>query len=567
MKKNYFLAKAFAIAAFIGIVNSANAQYFQENFSNGFNGNWAFLDADGLTPNGGNGITVAGSWYIQDENNLVNAYDDTAAVANSWYSPAGQSDDWMWTVNPINLTGATNPRLNWTAYSNSSGFLEDYEVYVDTVNTNFGPSTTLTPVFNIVDGENLTETSRYVDIPAFAGKQVYIAFRDISNDDDLLVIDDIVLAEAPTNPDLVTTATPVEYTKYPISQAANIIGTANVANTGGDATGVDVTVNVWDINGSSIVYTTNSGSTQNINGGSNTNFTFGTYTPTAIGNYAVEFIATANETDANGNNDTTFYIVQVTDSTYARDDADINGISGSLGIGAGASANGKLGQLFELTSADTLTSVDVFLRNSNASLNGQPLVVEVYDVAGGFPNTLLKSSTPITIDTTQNNLWNVEIPNGLIMAPGMYAVVVNEADSNITLGTTTGVFTPGAGVVSWASNPAPISGTWSNSETFSFNVAYVLRPNFGPAPLSVGIEENASANFEVMPNPAVNNIMVKNIENGSTIEIVNNLGQVVYREVSRSTNANISVSEFDNGIYTIKVLGNDNVSTKSFVKQ
>ena len=69
-----------------------------------------------------------------------------------------------------------------------------------------------------------------------------------------------------------------------------------------------------------------------------------------------------------------------------------------------------------------------------------------------------------------------------------------------------------------------------------------------------------------MPNPAVENIMVKNIVAGNTVEVYNNLGQVVFTAIANAKNVNVNVSNFDNGIYTVKVIG-ETTSTSKFVKQ
>lgn len=572
MKKNYFLAKAFAVAAFIGAANSASAQYYTESFSyadtTSFDANWATLNSDGNTPDPSNALFGTRAWLPLDESILPNAYADTAAAANSWYSPAGQSDDWMWTVNSIDLSTATAPRMDWTSYSNSAGFDEDYEVYIATTNTDFGPATSLTPVATITETSN-TETAHFVDLTAFAGQSVYIAFRQVSNDDDILLIDDIVIAEAPTSPDLVTTATPVEYTKYPLSQVANIVGTASVGNTGGDATGVAVTVNVWDISGPTNVFTETT-TAQDINGASSANYTFGSFTPSAVGTYAVEMIAIGNEIDANGTNDTAYYFVQVTDSTYARDDADINGLVGTLGIGAGAGQDSRLGQTFEIITQDTLTSVDIWISNAyngtTGNLNGQPLRMHVYDFSSGPSTTVLASTEAITLDTTTSSFWTCQFANSVVLPAGIYQIAVEENDSNISVGRTGGVYTPNTVYIKWNSNAG---GAWTSVDAFpaGFHTPYVIRPNFGTPIITTGVNELTTEEWEVFPNPATNNIFVKNAKNGSTIEIYNNLGQLVITEVLRSNNAVINITDLDNGVYTIKNTSNEEVSTQSFVKQ
>lgn len=568
MKKNYILAKVFAFALFIGAANTSNAQYFQENFSNGFNGNWAFLNADGLTPNPGSSFAAVmgtNAWVVFDENGLVNAYNDTAAIANSWYNPAGASDDWMWTVNAIDLSTATAPRLDWTAYSNSAGFLEDYEVYVDTVNTNFGPATTLTPVFTITNGENLTETSRFADLTAFAGKStVFIAFRQVSNDDDILVIDDIIVAEAPTDPNMLITAIPVQYTSYPLSQVVNIVGSANLENIGGDATGATVTVNVYDLAGPSLVHTETSAAF-NIASATDLDYTgFTGYVPTTVGDYAVEMIASITETDSDPSNDTTFYIVQVDDSVYARDRANLGATMSLAGLGTGQ--GGQCGNMFNVLVQDTITGIQAFISNQNGALNGTNLIANLYSW-NGTTASLLASTTPVALDSAinKNTLHDLVFVGGQqILTPGMYIVSVQEGATNASIGTTPGIYTPG-GILVDATGFT--TGFVEQATVYAGPFVWVIRAVFGTTDTPTSIQELTSNSWSVYPNPAVNTVAVKDAVIGSTIEIFNNLGQLVYSEIARSNNVTINIADFTNGVYTIKNTSNDNVSSQSIVKQ
>lgn len=556
MKKNYFLAKAFAIVTFFGISSVANAQYFSDDFTSGL-GQWTLEDRDGQVPNT-NVAGYANAWNIAP--NWDDAT-DSVAVSNSWYTPAGTADDWMITAQPIDLTTATAPRLAWEAKAQDASFPDGYEVYVVTTLSDITPTTTATPVFSVANEANAW-TPHSVDLTSFVGSSVYVAFRNNSTDQFLLGIDDVVVEEAPSDPDVLTTASPVEYTIYPLSQAANIIGDANLACFDADVTGATVTVNVWDLSGPTNVFTATS-APASITAGNNVDFTgIGSFVPSFAGAYAVEYIASINETDSDMSNDTAVYVVQVSDSVYARD----NGVvAGTLGIGAGAGQGSQLGSMFQVLNDDTLTSVQAYIANNNGALNGQPLKFNIYSMAGGVPTTLLGSSDVVTIDTTQGAIWEVQVSGGLYLGPGMYTVAVEENDSNISLGYSNAVFTLGAGFVTWAGNPNG-AGVWSNNEDFNFNVTYILRAVFGTVSNPVGVAEVANPEFAIFPNPAVENLTVKNAL-GSTIEIYNSLGQIVFNTTANSNTFVVNVSNFDNGVYTIKSISGENTTLESFVKQ
>ena len=59
-----------------------------------------------------------------------------------------------------------------------------------------------------------------------------------------------------------------------------------------------------------------------------------------------------------------------------------------------------------------------------------------------------------------------------------FAILAQEGDSNLTLGTAVTIFTPGTTFVNWDGSPF---GTYVNNEAFNFSVTYVLRANFGKA--------------------------------------------------------------------------------------
>jgi hypothetical protein len=71
----------------------------------------------------------------------------------------------------------------------------------------------------------------------------------------------------------------------------------------------------------------------------------------------------------------------------------------------------------------------------------------------------------------------------------------------------------------------------------------------------------------VYPNPTTENILVNDVTKGSTLEVVNALGQVVYSEVVNNTKSNINVANYNNGLYMIRITNGNEVTTNTFVKQ
>lgn len=79
------------------------------------------------------------------------------------------------------------------------------------------------------------------------------------------------------------------------------------------------------------------------------------------------------------------------------------------------------------------------------------------------------------------------------------------------------------------------------------------------------IAENAAANVNIFPNPATT---VLNVEAAgyANIQIVNVLGQVVY-SASVVDNMQVNVSNLDNGVYFVRLNGENGTATQKFIKK
>jgi hypothetical protein len=109
-----------------------------------------------------------------------------AAYSTSWYAPAGAADDWI--VTPQIMLGA-NSQLRWDALAPDGNFPDGYEVYVSTTGNDVADFTDM-PVFTI-DDELQAFTQHQVSLSAYANQAVYIAWRNNSNDEFLLLLDNV----------------------------------------------------------------------------------------------------------------------------------------------------------------------------------------------------------------------------------------------------------------------------------------------------------------------------------------------------------------------------------------
>ena len=441
---------------------------FSENFQGGLPGTWTLIDNDGLTPHAD--VAVFTSAWIVGENS--NQSGDSVMMSTSWYSPVGTADDWLITP-AINLTN--NNDLEWDAKAQDPSFPDGYEVRISTTTPTIAGFLANPALFTIA-AENATWTYRNIDLQAagYANQQVYLAWRNNSTDQFILMIDSIKVSGIPSfDASLCELVPQLEYTQIPISQSMNILQSGIIKNAGiQPITGVKLEVMVWD----SDMMTVHNGmsATLPLAPGASDTFDLPGYIPTTADTFSLSYYSTINEADADPNNDTMTQSIILSDSVYARED----GIStGGLGIGAGVS--GELGQLFVLKEPDTLTSVSAFIANLSGQMTDQPLSANIYSVVGGYPSVLLGSTDTITVDASQNQFWTLSVPGGLPLPMDSFAIAVVEPDSNVSLGYSTNYFKPKTTYIDWPDNPF---GTWTPAEDFGFMIAFLLRANFGLGP-------------------------------------------------------------------------------------
>ena len=75
------------------------------------------------------------------------------------------------------------------------------------------------------------------------------------------------------------------------------------------------------------------------------------------------------------------------------------------------------------------------------------------------------------------------------------------------------------------------------------------------------VGDNAAASFNIYPNPA-NNMLYVEGEDIEIVEIYNSLGQRVLAVEGVAEKTSIDVASFDNGVYVVRVVGSNGISTK-----
>lgn len=207
--------------------------YFSEDFTNGL-GQFTATDQDG------DGRT----WESYDYN--TGNGEGPVAVSESWYNNSGTGvaltpDNWL-ISNAIDLTSATGSiNLEWKVLAQDQGFVNDYySVYVSTGNqqSDFTASTTS---WSGTVGASSGYMARALDVTAYSGQTIYIAFRHYNcNDQFRMNIDDVAIRTI--HPDDVELTAITTTAIVQSGNSVNITGT--IKNNGANAiTAIDITYN------------------------------------------------------------------------------------------------------------------------------------------------------------------------------------------------------------------------------------------------------------------------------------------------------------------------------------
>jgi hypothetical protein len=173
-------------------LNTCPTTILSEDFqSQTFPADWYRFNVDGRAP-AASVSYVNDAWIVRED--FANSVTDYAAFSTSWYSPAGAANDWMVTKAIALPAPGLSCTLSWNAIAYDPSYRDGYEVRVFTaapVQATLVASST--QVFTTA-AEATTWSARTADLSAYQGQTVYIAWRNNSNDQFLLVIDDIVVS-------------------------------------------------------------------------------------------------------------------------------------------------------------------------------------------------------------------------------------------------------------------------------------------------------------------------------------------------------------------------------------
>lgn len=440
---------------------------------------WGNLDLDGAT----DANARPQDWYVTiDLETTVAGDTNYVAAASSWFTPPGTSNNWL--VLPQITICDTNIDLLWkSAPFEGLAFMDGYNVRLSTTGNAPADFTTVlasfaedtsgtgTPGPGIVhsnfNGNRGVLSQWAADLSAFNGQSVYIAFEHVSNDDNLILLDDIFIGrEVGGDVAILEAATSSEYTITPLSQVQSMTFEGRVANNASaDVTNILLDLEVLD---QGAIQHTDMATLALLGGLSDSLLSLTSpFTPVDTGVHTANFSVSATGVDPDSLNNGFAVDFEISDTVYARD----NGIStGALSIGTGS--DGILGQEFDIVTATNLTSATFTLTGGDI---GDTIEVVLYTMGATSPNAQIASTGQFIVPTAGGATFTVPFPSPVALTPGAYFLGLLETAANATtLSTSDNIFSEDR---TWVF----FNNAWANSEDFNFEVAYMLRAN-----LSVG---------------------------------------------------------------------------------
>ena len=177
----------------LAFISYANSQIFNSGFENN-NGTplseYSTINNDGLTvPIYAPVQAFNDAAWIQ----FYDGYDNKIAFSTSWYDPAGQSDDWLITP-AIAIPDSGEPTLYWKAKSYDFENFEDYDIRVSTTDDDISSFTET--LLSVIGEQPFDFNSRSLDLSAYKGQTIYLAFVNITNNGLFLALDDLYISDS-----------------------------------------------------------------------------------------------------------------------------------------------------------------------------------------------------------------------------------------------------------------------------------------------------------------------------------------------------------------------------------
>jgi MYXO-CTERM domain-containing protein len=450
---------------------------------------WLIEDVDGRTPDPSVAPLVNAAWV-----RLGRPEQQTVAASTSWYAPEGAADDWL--ITPRISLGAASA-LSWVSQSVDTQFVDSFEVRISTVGTARADFLANPPLL-VVNNENSTLTPHLVTLfnLGYANKDVYFAFRNITNNGYILAVDDVRVDNAVLHDLSVEGAVSTAgYTRIPLLLNPTLTGRFSVTNEGSGALTAIAVTGAFTRDGSPAGTVTGT-PIATLAPTASAAVTLPPFTPSQTGEYG--FTASANPTETDevpANNTAVAPMVTITDNEWARDDGVVTSL---LGIGAPA---GEMGVVFDVTTEVRVTAVravgEIHSENPDGGTPGTTGVITAHIHLASTPSALDNPSSLVA--TSEDVTFTVDAQaelrdfpfagDGVVLAPGRYFFGLEMPTGNESLGTADNIFSNDTYWVRWdGQTPATVE---SFGETFKR--AFIIRVIVAPVTPSSSSSSMASS--------------------------------------------------------------------------
>jgi len=423
----------------------------------------------------------------------------------------GDGND-MWLKSPvIDLSSATSPTLKFEYH-----FTQYQSQGITTIKISTDGGTTWT------DLETLTPNTEWeahiIDLSSVVGEANFrfaFHYSDETTWNNGAVFDDVVINDV-TAPDLVAKATGYvsEYYAQPMDQAIAFAPTGTVSNVGlelTDATNYELTITGGYSNSQAITVPMAAFV-------SSEDFTFDNFTPTE-GDFTFDYNANyANDFDPSNN--TASASIHFGGPELVRDNGDT---IGNFNVG---SEGGELGNIFIVSSKDTITSVKWRM----AGTAGDQVAVIIRNVdTTGTPTTEVGRTVAVINDGSDN--YEAIIIGQVVLDPGKYFIGCVEGAHYLNLKYTS---TPFIEKTSWALS----GGTWYDLGVASFPYTFYLRPQFNNF-----VEINNDVNLVSINTPVSTG--VGNVDITGTVMNIANMSNLTSFDVTYTIDGGAAVATYN----------------------
>ncbi len=433
-----------------------------------FPADWLRFNVDGKTP--ASSVSYVNNAWIARED-FGRDVSQCAAFSTSWYVPAGQANDWMWS--PAIAIPAGGASLGWRAVAYDADYRDGYEVRIKTGDAPSLANQAASTVIHSTPAENAEWTSYAEDLSAYAGQTVYVGFRNNSNDKFLLVIDDVRVSSLV--PDLAVQAPAwpytTEYARAPLGMEIVPTLAVTALNAGGvsltNVVGVAEPLRDDTAAGPFVTATT---PPTTLAPAASVELTFNT--PAAYsgaGVWATKYTLTADQsaTDENPVNDT----IEIPGVTIGGNElARWEGTpTGTLGIGAGN--GGELGVAFTIPTGGWYAGAHFGMQAIPPETDGSPnscpglnyvLNLREFDAVSSKPGAIITTTEPVACEYDVSYSVDVAFEGGTRWLPaGTYVLTaVEPIGSTMRLFMHEQRFVTGSTWANWPTNP----GGWVHLE-------------------------------------------------------------------------------------------------------